>query len=119
MREFTISKGESRFAGLLDTVQVEPVLVRRDGHVVAVVLSPAEYARLVGLDAEMDVSPAVRDLHTRSVKRFAETYNALADRRPTGEAAEIADLLHDEDAALIDLPAPEPTDTVRRTELDR
>ena len=77
MREFTASDAKSRFGELLDAAQAEPVRVRRNGRDVAVVLSVADYARLT--EGQPAASPAVKALHAASAKRFAKTYERLAE----------------------------------------
>ena len=46
MRHLSASDAKQRFAALLDTVQREPVTIRRQNREVAVVISPADYRRL-------------------------------------------------------------------------
>ena len=77
MREFTTSDAKSRLGELLDAAQAEPVLVRRNGCDVAVVLSVADYVRLTG--GQPAASPAVKTLHAASTRRFAKAYGRLAE----------------------------------------
>ena len=77
MREFTASDAKSQFGELLDAAQAEPVRVRRNGRDVAVVLSVADYARLT--EGQPAASPAVKELHAASAKRFARAYERLAE----------------------------------------
>ena len=53
MQLVSASEAKQRFAALLDTVQREPVTIRRQNREVAVVLSPADYRRLTGANIEM------------------------------------------------------------------
>ena len=77
MREFTASDARSRFGELLNAAQAEPVLVRRNGRDVAVVLSVADYARLT--EEQLATSPAVKAVHAATTKRFARAYERLTE----------------------------------------
>ena len=46
------SEAKQRFAAVIDTVQREPVTVRRQNREVAVLLSPTDYRRLTGANVE-------------------------------------------------------------------
>jgi prevent-host-death family protein len=52
MRHISATDAKQRLAALLDAAQREPVMIRRQNRDVAVVLSPAEYDRLRGLNVE-------------------------------------------------------------------
>jgi len=52
MRYVSASDAKQRLASVLDTVQREPVTIRRQNREVAVVLSPADYLRLQGANIE-------------------------------------------------------------------
>lgn len=77
MPNFTASDAKNRFGELLDAAAREPVTIKRNGRDVAVVLSPAEFARLTAA-MPGEVSPRVKELHARSMKRFGAVYEALA-----------------------------------------
>lgn len=51
MRSVSATEAKQNLAALLDAVQREPVMIRRQNRDTAVVLSPAEYDRLRGLNA--------------------------------------------------------------------
>lgn len=51
MRSVSSTQAKQNLAALLDAVQREPVMIRRQKRIAAVVLSPAEYDRLRGLNA--------------------------------------------------------------------
>lgn len=53
MQLVSASEAKQRFAALLDTVQREPVTIRRQNREVAVVLSPTDYRRLTRANIEM------------------------------------------------------------------
>ena len=80
MRDITASDAKNRFGELLDTVQGEPVVIRRNGRDVAVVVSAAEFARLrEGAGGGQAVpSERVKALHAESARRYASVYEALA-----------------------------------------
>lgn len=50
MRQISATDAKQRLAALLDAAQREPIVIRRQNRDVAVVLSPAEYDRLRGLN---------------------------------------------------------------------
>ena len=50
MRAISASDAKQNLASVLDTAQREPVMIRRQNRDTAVVLSPAEYNRLRGLN---------------------------------------------------------------------
>ena len=52
MQYITASNARQRFAALLDTVQRQPVTIKRRNREVAVVLSPEDYRRLRGANVE-------------------------------------------------------------------
>lgn len=52
MRYVSASEAKQRLAALLDTVQREPVTIRRQNREVAVVMSPADYRRLTTTNVE-------------------------------------------------------------------
>jgi antitoxin Phd len=51
MRSVSATEAKQNLAALLDAAQREPVMIRRQNRDTAVVLSPAEYDRLRGLNA--------------------------------------------------------------------
>ena len=48
MKTLASREAKERFGALLDTVQSEPVTILKNGRPTAIVMSPAEYARLGG-----------------------------------------------------------------------
>ena len=52
MRYVSASEAKQRFAALIDTVQREPVTIRRHNREVAVVISPADFGRLMSTSVE-------------------------------------------------------------------
>ncbi|MDE0224302.1 MAG: type II toxin-antitoxin system Phd/YefM family antitoxin [Gammaproteobacteria bacterium] len=53
MRYVSASDAKQRFAALLDTVQREPVTIRRQNHEVAVVISSTDFKRLTSNNVEV------------------------------------------------------------------
>jgi prevent-host-death family protein len=49
MKTITVTTARKRFGALLDAVQHEPVLIRRENRDVSVVMSAEEYSRIHGL----------------------------------------------------------------------
>jgi prevent-host-death family protein len=68
MRYVSASDAKQRLAALLDTVQREPVTIRRQNREVAVVISPTDYQRL-------------RGANTEEFQRFCDRVSADAKRR--------------------------------------
>lgn len=52
MQIISASEAEQRLKALLDAVQHEPVMIRRQNREVAVVLSPADYRRITSANIE-------------------------------------------------------------------
>ena len=52
MRYVSASEAKQRLAAVIDTVQREPVTIRRQNREVAVVLSPTDYKRLTTTNVE-------------------------------------------------------------------
>lgn len=52
MRYISASEAKQRLSALLDTVQREPVTIRRQNREVAVVISPKDYERLKSANVE-------------------------------------------------------------------
>lgn len=68
MRYVSATDAKQRFAALLDAVQREPVIIRRQKRDVAVLLSPQEYERL-------------RAFNTAEFQRFCDQIAAKAAAR--------------------------------------
>jgi len=50
MQYVSATEAKQRLAAVLDAAQTEPVMIRRQNREVAVILAPAEYERLRGLN---------------------------------------------------------------------
>ena len=72
MKIITATEARKRFGTLLKQAAAEPVLIRKKGRDVAVVLSAEEYQRLTG------VRPRIEELLQRSIQRHRTVYEALA-----------------------------------------
>lgn len=68
MRYVSASDAKQRFAALLDTVQREPVTIRRQNREVAVVISPTDFKRL-------------RSNNVEEFRRFCNRVSARAKAR--------------------------------------
>lgn len=68
MRYVSASEAKQRFAALLDTVQREPVTIRRQNREVAVVVSPTDFNRL-------------RSINVEEFRRFCDRVSARAKAR--------------------------------------
>jgi prevent-host-death family protein len=52
MKTVTATDAKQRLAALIDAVQREPILIRRQNHDAAVLIAPQEYERLCALNAD-------------------------------------------------------------------
>lgn len=68
MRYVSASDAKQRFAALIDTVQREPVTIRRQNREVAVVMSPTDFSRL-------------RSNNIKEFQRFCDRVSARARAR--------------------------------------
>ncbi len=68
MRYVSASDAKQRFAALIDTVQREPVTIRRQNREVAVVMSPTDFSRL-------------RSSNIKEFQRFCDRVSARARAR--------------------------------------
>jgi prevent-host-death family protein len=75
MKHFTATEAKNRFGEMLEMSAIETVIIERNGRDVAVLLSKAEYDRIMG-SATIDVD--VRTSLERSMKRWNRVYEALA-----------------------------------------
>ncbi len=50
MTSITATEAKNRFADLVDLARTEPITITRNDRAVAVILSPAEYAKLLASD---------------------------------------------------------------------
>ena len=81
MRYVSASEAKQRFAALLDTVQREPVTIRRQNREVAVVISPIDFRRL-------------RSTNIEEFQRFCDRVSARAKSRGLTEE-KLDELLRD------------------------
>lgn len=77
MINYSASEAKQNFAAMLDAAARQPVVIRRHDRDVAVVISPAEYARLHRLNvdrllATMDKTAAEANAHGLTEERLAE-----------------------------------------------
>lgn len=79
MRYVSASEAKQRLAAVIDTVQREPVTIRRQNREVAVVLSPTDYKRLTRTNVE-------------EFQRFCDRVSRTAKARGMSEEA-LGDLL--------------------------
>jgi prevent-host-death family protein len=75
MKHFTATEAKNRFGEMLEISAVETVVIEKNGRDVAVLLSKAEYDRIMG-STTIDVD--VRTSLERSMKRWNRVYEALA-----------------------------------------
>ena len=79
MRFVSASEAKQRLAAVLDTVQREPVTIRRQNREVAVVLSPLDYKRLTSTNVA-------------EFQRFCDRVSRVAESQGMSEEA-LNDLL--------------------------
>jgi prevent-host-death family protein len=75
MKHFTATEAKNRFGEMLEMSALETVVIEKNGRDVAVLLSKAEYDRIMG-STTIDVD--VRTSLERSMKRWNRVYEALA-----------------------------------------
>lgn len=76
MGKLSATNAKNRFGELVDMAQAEPVRIQRHGRDVAVVLSPAEFARLLEM-ASGSRSPASELPYAESRARWIRWYEEL------------------------------------------
>lgn len=75
---YKASDAKNRFGQLIDEAQSEPVRIQKNGRDVAVVVSAETFRQMVDNAAGSNVSPAVKALHKKSMKRWETVYTELA-----------------------------------------
>ena len=75
MKIMQASEAKNRFGELLEASAVEPVIIRKNGRDVAVVVSKAEYDRSV---SQISKQQLVRQYHEESIEAFTDLYEELA-----------------------------------------
>lgn len=78
MNAINATDAKNRFGQVLEMAQAGPVHVQKNGRDVAVVLSAAEYGRLVEEGSAPRVNPRVKALLAESMERRKSLYEALA-----------------------------------------
>jgi len=84
MRSVSATAAKQNFAAVLDNAQREPVMIRRHDRDIAVLVSPADYARLRGIKIE-------------ELRSLSERVSQVAASRGTNEDV-LKKLLADEEA---------------------
>jgi prevent-host-death family protein len=75
MKHFTATEAKNRFGEMLEMSALEAVVIEKNGRDVAVLLSKAEYDRIMG---STTIDADVRTSLERSMKRWNRVYEALA-----------------------------------------
>ena len=75
MKHFTATEAKNRFGEMLEFSAIEPVLIEKNGRDVAVLLSKADYDRII---ASTSIDSQVKTSLERSMKRWNTVYEALA-----------------------------------------
>lgn len=78
MTRITTTDAKNKFGQVLDLAQAEPVHVQKHGRDIAVIVSAAEYQRLLSASAAPKVGPRVQQLLMQSMARRKSVYEALA-----------------------------------------
>jgi prevent-host-death family protein len=84
MRSVSATAAKQNFAAVLDDAQREPVVIRRHDRDIAVLVSPADYARLRGIKIE-------------ELRSLSERVSKMAESRGMNEDV-LKKLLADEEA---------------------
>ena len=74
-KHVTATEAKNRFGELLETVNSEPVFIRKNGRDVAVLMSKADFE---ARDANAAKKALVQQLHEESITRYSEVYEELA-----------------------------------------
>lgn len=75
MKVMQASEAKNRFGELLESSASEPVVIRKNGRDVAVVVSKAEYDRRIAQPSKQEL---VRRYHEESIEQFGDLYEELA-----------------------------------------
>jgi len=75
MKVMQASEAKNRFGELLESSATGPVVIRKNGRDVAVVVSKAEYDKRV---AQVSKQELVRRYHEESIEEFSSLYEELA-----------------------------------------
>lgn len=75
MKVMQASEAKNRFGELLEASAKEPVIIRKNGRDVAVMISKAEYDRNMARISKRDL---VQRYHEESIEAFSELYEELA-----------------------------------------
>ena len=79
MHPVDAADAQSNFDSWIDAAQSDPVEIIKDGKLVAVMLSPAVFGRLVSRGSTPPNPGRVETLMRESIKRRGKVYEALAD----------------------------------------
>ncbi|MCO5135494.1 MAG: type II toxin-antitoxin system Phd/YefM family antitoxin [Phyllobacteriaceae bacterium] len=75
MKHFTATEAKNRFGELIDEVNNSPVVIRKNGRDVAVLLSKAEFDRR---DTRLAKKELIQQYHEESIAEFEALYQELA-----------------------------------------
>ena len=75
MKTFTATEAKNRFGELLDEVGNNPVVIRKNGRDVAVLLSKADFDKR---DSSLAKKELIQQYHEDSIVEFEELYQELA-----------------------------------------
>ena len=76
MKVMQASEAKNRFGELLEASASEPVVIRRNGRDVAVVVSKAEYERSLAGRSKAEL---VKRFHEESIEAYSGLYKKLAE----------------------------------------
>jgi len=74
-KHVTATEAKNKFGELLETVNTEPVFIRKNGRDVAVLMSKADFE---ARDQRAAKKALVQKLHEESMDEYADVYEALA-----------------------------------------
>ncbi len=75
MKHFTATEAKNRFGEVLDEAMVEPVVIRKNGRDVAVLISMTDYEKRLRDGAKKE---KIRQLLEESIQRYGDVYRELA-----------------------------------------
>jgi len=75
MKHISATDVKKRFGEVLEEAMLEPIVIRKNGREVAVLISKAEFDRR---DRKLANKSVIQQFHEESIEKYADVYRALA-----------------------------------------
>lgn len=75
MKHFSATDAKNRFGDLLDSANLEPIVISKNGREIAVMMSKAEFEKL---NQSVSRKELIKRLHEESMERYGGVYETLA-----------------------------------------